>query len=319
MKKNLITGVGLFIFLMSGVYCSESSNPEDQGATYEQAKKTYTEAITADGSLCVMTYNILWDKETTGETQWSYRREGLVNLLKRHHPDVIGVQEGFLNQVEYIKNELGYQYFGFGTDDGKPESGDPNRYESLNPIVYNPSRLTLLDKGVFWYSDDPDSPNLGYCAGTSDTHYRNCVWGKFSQKDKIIYLFNTHFALADDIREKQAKLLMSKIREIAGEGALTIITGDFNADPKRDHSYSVLTDSSLPMHLTDSKNKCTAPLAGPSFTGNGLTVGSRTSGYEVDHIFMRNINSCSAHKIIDDYERAWYPSDHFPVLAVLSF
>src|SRR5690606_9313257 len=128
----------------------------------------------------------------------------LVNLLKRHNLDIIGIQEGFINQVEYIKTELGYEYFGFGTDDGKQETDNPKRLQSLNPIMYNPNRLTLLDKGVFWYSDNPDTPNLGYSEGTSDTHFRNCVWGKFKEEGgQTMYVFNTHFSLVDAIREKQ--------------------------------------------------------------------------------------------------------------------
>lgn len=306
---------------ISSCNSTESDTNEPDNA-YEKSYKTYTDAVDTLGTLNIMTYNILWDKATTSKTQWSYRREEMVNLIQRHNPDIIGVQEGFINQDKYLKNQLGDEYFGYGTDDGLSESADPAYNESLNPIFYNPNRLKLLDRGVFWYSDDPSYPNLGFCTGSTDTHFRNCVWGKFQEKGKDgrnFYVYNTHFALIDDVREQQAYLLLDKIKEIAGRDACVFVTGDFNSDPYRDNSYSVLTDTSLPIYLNDSKNFCSSSLVGPSYTGSGLTVGSRTSGYEVDHIFVRNIRLCTVHKIITDYEGDYYPSDHFPVLAVMSF
>jgi len=284
-----------------------------------KALKTETAASTPNKSINILTFNILWDKLKEGPTQWTFRKQSMVNLIKRHRPDVIGIQEGFISQTEYIVAETGYAYFGWGTDDGKSHLDNPGKRQSLNPIVYDQKRLTVLEKGVFWYADQPGAP--GMFAG-EDKHSRNCVWGKFKEsgrKGRTFYVFNTHFSLKDDMRQKQALLLKSKIKEIAGESAEVIVTGDFNSDPIRDQSYSMLTDTKAEMTLADSKKICSTPASGPSFTGSGLIVNVRKKGTEIDHIFVRNIKSSTAYKVINDHEGDVYPSDHFPVMAVLKF
>ncbi|WP_316812128.1 endonuclease/exonuclease/phosphatase family protein [Pedobacter heparinus] len=285
----------------------------------EKALKTGTPASKASKSINVMTFNILWDKVTKGPTQWTFRKQGMVNLIKRHHPDIVGIQEGFIGQMEYISSEVKYAYFGWGTDDGKSDLDSPGKRQSLNPIMYDQKRLKVLEKGVFWYADQAEVP--GIFAG-ADKHFRNCVWGKFKElgsKGKTFYVFNTHFSLKDDMRQKQVMMLKSKIREIAGESIEVIVTGDFNSDALRDTSYNLLIDPHKEMTLVDSKKICSSPASGPSFSGSGLRVNSRTKGTEIDHIFVRNIKSSTAYKVIEDYEGDVYPSDHFPVLAVLKF
>lgn len=319
-KLDTLKKFVLLALLVSGMETAASWRtaevvPPDQ----EKALKTRTPASKVHKSINVMTFNILWDKVTKGPTQWIFRQKGMVNLMKRHHPDIVGIQEGFLGQMEYIVPEIGYAYFGWGTDDGKSHLDSPGRRQSLNPIMYDQQRLTVLEKGVFWYADQPAQP--GIFAG-ADKHFRNCVWGKFKEqgsKGRTFYVFNTHFSLKDDMRQKQARMLKSKIKEIAGESAEVIVTGDFNSDSVRDLSYSQLVDTSAEMTLVDSKKICSGPASGPSFSGSGLMVNSRTKGTEIDHVFVRNIRSSTAYKVIEDYEGDVYPSDHFPVLTVLKF
>jgi len=318
LRRDILKNILLLFLIVPGTSCKSNGGDEEGPSDEKKSLKTETVASKANESINIMTFNILWDKETSGPTQWSYRRQSMVNLMKRHHPDMIGIQEGFINQMDYIKSEIKYEYFGWGTDDGKSHLENPGRIQSLNPIMYDPGRLTVSDKGVFWYADQTGIPGKY----TSDTHFRNCVWGKFKENGtngKTFYVFNTHFSLTDDIRQKQAVLLKAKIREIAGVAAEVIVIGDFNSDPLRDLSYNVLINPNQEMTLVDSKSICSGPPLGPSFTGSGLKVNSRTSGYEVDHVFVRNINICTDYKIITDYEGDYYPSDHFPVLSVLNW
>ncbi len=307
---------------VTAVSCDDNNLDDGSNSQVTKSSKTYTDALNTSGALNVMTFNILWDKVTTGDKQWSYRRPSLVNLLNRHNPDIIGVQEAFFNQARYIANEIDYKYFGFGMNDGLSETEYPDRYQSLNPIFYNPNRVILLDKGVFWYSSESSYPNIGFSKGTTDPYNRMCVWGKFKENDEsgqTFYVFNTHWSTAEESRKKGAVLLLSKIQEIAGENALVICTGDFNSDPERDESYSIITDANTPLHLVNTKTICSQKPVGPDFTASGFVVDSRTDGWEVDHIFVRNIETCTAHKVITDYEGDNYPSDHWPVLSIIEF
>lgn len=287
------------------------------------SSKTETKEYSMPDTLSVMTYNILWAKATSGGMLWSSRRQYLINIMLRHHPDVIGVQEGFIGQLKDINAQLKFKYIGFGTDDGKSVDDNPDDAESMNAILYNPEKLVLQDKGVFWYSlANTAMPDR---TGFTDTHYRNCVWGKFQENctdGKTMFIFNTHFCLNANDRDKNAQMLLSKIHEIAGDNALVIVTGDFNSAYPEDVGYKYLTNSSHNTVLTNSKEICTTFHIGPEGSAiNTEPVASQSlaEAKQIDYVFGRNLTSCIVHKTISDYEGNYYPSDHLPVLAVLTY
>lgn len=135
--KQLLTA---FLFLLSLNSC-KGQDPGTEGPAKEvQSQKTETAASIENESLNIMSFNILWDKEMTGPMQWTLRRPSMVNLMKRHRPDFIGVQEGFIDQSNWLKEELNYSYFGWGTNDGRSESQEPEKVQSINPIMYSTLR-----------------------------------------------------------------------------------------------------------------------------------------------------------------------------------
>ena len=68
----------------------------------------------------ILSYNIKYDDTMDKENNWSLRKKRLLNLLKDYNPSIIGIQEGLINQVNYIDTYLGkYKYIGAGRDDGK--------------------------------------------------------------------------------------------------------------------------------------------------------------------------------------------------------
>lgn len=46
----------------------------------------------------------LSDKD--GEYQWNNRKEAVLNMLRAENPDIFGLQEALLEQVEYIEQNL---------------------------------------------------------------------------------------------------------------------------------------------------------------------------------------------------------------------
>ena len=73
----------------------------------------------AQENLSVMTYNIRYDSPNDGLDQWNYRKKILTDQIQFYAPDIIGIQEGLLHQIEYIKDALkNYEYLGLGRDDG---------------------------------------------------------------------------------------------------------------------------------------------------------------------------------------------------------
>jgi endonuclease/exonuclease/phosphatase family metal-dependent hydrolase len=67
----------------------------------------------------VMTYNIRFDNPGDGVNRWSGRKDKVISLLKGYDPDILGVQEALVHQIDDITANTGYAYVGVGRDDGK--------------------------------------------------------------------------------------------------------------------------------------------------------------------------------------------------------
>ena len=61
----------------------------------------------------IMSYNVRFANETDGENSWSRRKDYITSQLQFYEPDVMGVQEAVLEQLEDFKDHLeGYEYVG---------------------------------------------------------------------------------------------------------------------------------------------------------------------------------------------------------------
>lgn len=228
-------------------------------------------------NLFVGTYNIR-NNGGNGDVErgngWNQRVGVICGQVNFEQPDIFGTQEVLHQQVLDLKEGLpGYDYIGVGRDDGKEEG----EYEC---IWYNTNRLELLEKGNFWLNERPDIPELGWDAAC----IRICSWGKFKvkgeKKAKKFFYFNLHMDHVGIVaRREAAKLIVKKIREIAGD-APVVVTGDFNVDQKNE-IYNIFTESGI---LKDSfvhaKQRFAENGTFNSFNPN-LFTDSR-----IDHIFV---------------------------------
>ena len=57
-------------------------------------------------SIKIMTYNIRYDNPNDGINAWPNRKSQVVQLIKNYDPDIIGIQESLLHQVEYLDSAL---------------------------------------------------------------------------------------------------------------------------------------------------------------------------------------------------------------------
>ena len=124
-------------------------------------------------------------------------------------------------------------------------------------------------------------------------------------------MFNVHFDHQGIVaRKESAKLILQKIKEIAGNDPV-LFTGDLNGN--RDSEwYKTIANSGM---LTDVHSVVQYP-----YENNSSTNGFRTPrGMSViDHIFMTKHFTAKKWGILTDTYFGKYPSDHFPVMAVLS-
>jgi len=141
------------------------------------------------------------------------------------------------------------------------------------------------------------------------------TWGEFKEikSGKRFYVFNTHFDhLGKVARRESAKLVLAKVNEIAGKSP-AIITGDFNATPD-DEPIQIILDKSNPNRLTDSETISMGGHYGPYSSFNGL---NRNKKANTSTIFRGKWVTCSQHATHSETWAGRFPTDHFPVSAIL--
>ena len=116
--------------------------------------------------LTIMSFTIRSGTADDGPNRWELRRGQLIDLLKRHDPDVLGVQEALHFQIDEILQRLpDYRMVGVGRSDG----GQGGEYSA---ILYRTSRLsppTIRHVLVLGHSRDHQVQYLGECDRT-DLH-----------------------------------------------------------------------------------------------------------------------------------------------------
>lgn len=259
--------------------------------------------------LTVMTYNIRLNTPDDGANAWKFRRPAVVALINDHQPDIFGVQEALHDQMKDMRKSLrDYSWFGVARDDGKTKG-------EYSAVFYKQKRFKRLDGSTFWLSETPDSQGS---RSWDAACVRIVTWVKLMDRctGKTLFFFNTHFDHMGAVaRLESSKLLLSRIREIAGDSQV-ILTGDFNLK-ESEEPYRILTDEFREYHLTDTRHR-TATAEGPDHTYMGFDfVGE--PGDIIDYIFIRNFNEVLSHRIITDNTSGIYPSDHLPVMAKILF
>jgi endonuclease/exonuclease/phosphatase family metal-dependent hydrolase len=244
-----------------------------------------------------MSFNLRFDTSEDGENQWSNRKLACVKMLQETKPSIFGIQEGLNHQVTYLdENFSDYDYVGVGRDDGYT-SGE------YSAIFYQKSKFDLVDDGNFWLSQTPDYPSLGWDAN----NIRIVTWAqlKYKEKDKTIFVFNTHFDhLGKTAQKESAKLLLSKINEIAGDEHPTFITGDFNVLIGNSALKPIIKKYYSARRFADRSDN------NKSFNAWGRWYLDRN----IDYIFYKNIYSLSFKTVNDDYGVP-YISDHYPIIS----
>ncbi len=270
-----------------------------------------------DPNLVVMTFNIRYGTADDKENNWVNRREMACDVLRRHSPDIVGLQEALRFQIDDMRAALPeYAELGCGRDDGKTKG-------EYSAILYRKDRLDVNDGGTFWLSDTPETPG-SITWGNACT--RLCTWGRFIAKDsgRKFYLFNTHLDhVSQYSRDKSAILLAQRIHGRTHPDPI-FVTGDFNMGEKNpvvryfkgEHELPVAGNgfSKNPTPLVDTF-RVMHPDAAEVGTFNGFK--GNGSGEKIDYIFTLPGMQVLRAEILRDCQENRYPSDHFPVIAVL--
>jgi endonuclease/exonuclease/phosphatase family metal-dependent hydrolase len=259
-------------------------------------------------SIKIISFNIRWkgcEKNEPKEICWESRKRNVASIIRFHKADILGLQEPTKDQLDELMTLVPeYSYCSKGLKDKK-------NIGSVNPILYNKDRFELLKDNVFYLSETPHIPSIGWDA----KFLRAVTWAKFKdyKTNEIFFVFNTHFDYhSKSARNKSAFLLKEKIKEITKESSF-IVTGDFNIFPNLggEETYKLLTNDEL---LMDAHFKSIFPHHGPTGSWSGFKEPGQP-GVKPDYIFVNKTLKVITHGILADSFDGNYPSDHLPIIA----
>lgn len=259
----------------------------------------------------VMSFNVRNSNSKDGEDAWPKRTELFFATIAAYAPDLIGFQEVLADQHDAITARLSdYAFVGVARDDGK-------RKGEWSHIGYRKSRFAAVASGNFWLSETPEiAGSKSWDAALT----RICSWVRLRETatGKEFVYANTHFDHVGKIaRQEASKVISQRVSAIAA-GVPALLSGDLNIN-EDNPAYTVFVKPTTPgaIRWIDSFRE-THPVRGPdeaSFHGfKGGTKGSR-----IDFIF-HTADFVATESAIDRTSKAGrYPSDHYPVTAVVKW
>lgn len=291
-KRNILFS---FSFLLVLVFSSFSVSPVSRES---MAKKT---------RIKVSAYNIRYNAnaDVKGGNGWDIRKKPLAELIEKHGFEIVGTQEGDKQQMSDLRTLLpAFEQVSY------PYGGKGDLHTAA--ILYKKDRFEVLDQGVFWLSETPDEPSMGWDA----TDRRICSWVKFKEKKsgKIFYFFNVHFYWRLEVAKRESgPLMVRKIKEIAGD-APAVSVGDFNSTSETSQILAMKASLQDAYDATETTRK------GIEYTnlGGGNFLGPAKG--RIDYIFVsKNIRVKDYEVYSDRYNGDRYPSDHLPLASTIEF
>lgn len=251
--------------------------------------------------ITLMTYNV---KNPDPAHDWPARLPLVLEVIRRHDPDVLCVQEAFDHQMDDLRA-------------GLPDHGDVGQGREGGTagehaaVFFRRDRLRPVDEGTFWLSDTPDEP----VSNTWGSLYpRVANHARFLDVDGASFtLLTSHFdheenAHGDDVRRRSAALVVERLHAVDGP---VVFAGDCNEPAGGGAAWQVFVDAGYrdawldagdPDDRTATYNDWQAPV---------------DSGERIDWVFTRGVRAVDRVVIDHDGPETWAASDHFPVVATI--
>lgn len=308
-KELTLNGYGF----LQGATLSEEQNRELKWALDRK------EEIIRIASFNVL-FNIL-DTALPKEYQWKSRASRVVETIKRINPDIIGLQETQVDQLEDIKELLGEEYAYLSAVEAIRLVDPKNNF--TDGILYRIDRFTLVHESFTYASPTPKLPSISENAGFPTVNHHVILRDKIT--DRVFAVTNTHlYFLLPDVRSQAIDafaVFMQEHKEIP-----MFFIGDFNMfSPLLDHKPKFLDGHYMlrklrKLGLVDSFEESRIGHIGPlssytdsidaphkPFTGSGIP------GVILDRIFITDCIVPLLHGIYGEKIDNYFASDHFPV------
>jgi endonuclease/exonuclease/phosphatase family metal-dependent hydrolase len=256
--------------------------------------------------LRVMTFNLRTGTAADGENRWDNRKALLAETIKTFNPDLLGIQEALKFQNDYLQDQLeGYILEGVARDDGRQKG-------EYSAILYRKARFERLDGGNFWLSPTPDKPSLGWDAAC----IRIVAWVKL--RDRVtrqsFAYFNTHWDHIGKVARVESAKLMRRRIEALDEATPVLVTGDLNSR-EEEEQVNALLGSASGVRLFNAYRQTHPTKAPDEATFHNFS--GKAAGGAIDYILCTAPFAVREAAIDRTSREGRYPSDHFPVTAIL--
>lgn len=255
-----------------------------------------------DNIIRVMTFNIRFDNPKDSDRRWCFRKDIVVETIRRHHPDILGVQEATWRQIMDLREAMKEYDFCLK---GRVWD-DTCQYPTL---IYRRDKISCEKNEDFWLSSTPGI-------------HRSCDWGsmyprlvsygffRFGGEEPAVLIAVTHLDhRSSGARTRQAEAILRWYNGVDERYPL-ILLGDFN-EPPDGRVYRILEEMGL---------KDTWRLLG--FNERASThhnfEGQPDVG-RIDWIFVSEHFQVLNGNIVVDSVDGRYPSDHFPYYVDITF
>lgn len=256
-----------------------------------------------------MSYNVRNSNAPDGDNAWGRRIDVFFEPIARHQPDLIGFQEVLAAQHDEITRRLEeFAFTGVARDDGK-------RRGEWALIGYRKKRFSIVNQGDFWLSETPAViGSKSWDAALT----RICSWARLrdNASGRELVFANTHFDHKGVVARQEASRVLSQQLAVIAAGVPAILAGDLNIT-EDNPAYAVLVRPDAPgairwIDAYRAVRSSRQPDEASFHAFKGTVAGSR-----IDFIFhTRDFQATAAD--IDRFSRdGRFPSDHYPVTAVL--
>ena len=244
-----------------------------------------------------ISYNIRYGTADDGDNAWDIRKPATKEMISIEQPDVFGLQEALVGQLEYIDSNFPqYSRVGVGRDDGKEEG-------EFMAVYYRNDKFKLLDNGNFWLSETPDECSMGWDAACR----RIVTWAKLKDKEtgKVFYAFNTHLDhVGEEARRKGLALIVERIGDMNKHNLPMVLTGDFKVFP----DDSCLTELDMMM-------KSARVFAAVSDTTASFNNWGREAKV-IDYNYYKGFSDCHDFRVVtESFAGKPFISDHYPIVS----
>lgn len=253
--------------------------------------------------MTLVTTNIRFDNPEDGKNRWPNRRERYCRLIQQLGGDVIATQEGWRSQLSDIDARLSMHTL-----------VDNHRSwieERMYPCLFvNQSKLEIEMAGDVWLSETPD---VAGSVSFGSNFPRLMTWARVRDRSSGALYLVANFHLdnsTEEIRERQLRVGLERLADVAVSGDHVILMGDFNSAPTG-RVYHLACDASL--HLQHRYD----PWITAGLKERGTYHGFQGPGFSYDRIDWILLDERLSFETIEcslANERGELPSDHFPLV-----